>query len=140
MASIQKRENGRWRARYRDHAGREHARHFTRRIDAQRWLDQENAKLQTGTWVDPKTSRTTVEQWCDTWLKGYATRKPSTVRMAEVHCAKIVEHFGSRRLDAVRPSDIRSWLVKLKVDGYAQSYVYALHVRLAQVLSDAVHD
>ena len=31
-------------------------------------------------------------------------------------------------------------LVKLKVDGYAQSYVYALHVRLAQVLSDAVHD
>jgi hypothetical protein len=30
MASIQKRDNGKWRARYRDHAGHEHARHFAR--------------------------------------------------------------------------------------------------------------
>ena len=32
MASIQKRENGRWRARYRDAAGKEHARHFDRKL------------------------------------------------------------------------------------------------------------
>ena len=30
MASIAKRPDGRWRARYRDDAGREHSRHFTR--------------------------------------------------------------------------------------------------------------
>jgi hypothetical protein len=35
-ASIQKRPNGKWRARYRDAAGREHARHFPRKLDAQR--------------------------------------------------------------------------------------------------------
>lgn len=35
MASIQKRDNGRWRARYRDAAGREHAKHFDRKTDAQ---------------------------------------------------------------------------------------------------------
>jgi hypothetical protein len=38
VASIKKRGSGQWRARYRDSAGREHAKHFTRKADAQRWL------------------------------------------------------------------------------------------------------
>src|SRR5674476_1415363 len=36
--NVQKRPNGKWRARHRDAAGREHARHFERKIDAERWL------------------------------------------------------------------------------------------------------
>ena len=32
-----------WRARYRDEAGKEHARHFNRQADAQRWLDEVTA-------------------------------------------------------------------------------------------------
>ena len=59
--------------------------------------------------------------------------------MAEVHIAKIVAAFGPRRLDSLRPSDIKSWLVELQSE-HADSYVYALHSRLAQVLADAVHD
>lgn len=37
MASITRRSEGKWRARYRDEAGREHARHFDHRVDGQRW-------------------------------------------------------------------------------------------------------
>jgi hypothetical protein len=48
MASIQKRPNGSWRARYRDLDGRENARHFTRRVDAQRWLDEITTSIVTG--------------------------------------------------------------------------------------------
>lgn len=40
MASIAKRPSGKWRARYRNAAGREHARHFERKIDAQWWLNE----------------------------------------------------------------------------------------------------
>jgi hypothetical protein len=107
MTSIAKRPDGQYRARYRDLSGKEHARHFTRKIDARRWLDQETAKLNTGTWVAPKTAKTTVGEWCDTWLKTYASRKASTVRMAKVHVAKIKDEFGSRRLDSVRPPKSR---------------------------------
>ena len=39
MASIARRSDGRWRARYRDAAGVEHSRHFTRKVEAQHWLD-----------------------------------------------------------------------------------------------------
>jgi len=48
MASIAKRPDGRWRARYRDDAGREHSKHFARKVDAQRWLDEVTASVVTG--------------------------------------------------------------------------------------------
>jgi integrase len=113
---------------------------FSRRIDARKWLDRETAKIETGSWVAPKTAKTTVDQWCETWLKAYASRKRSTVRMAEVHIAKIKAEFGPRRLDSLRPSEIKSWMVKLKAEGYAPSYMFALHSRMAQIYNDAIQD
>ncbi len=140
MASIKKREDGKWRARYRDGSGNEHARHFTRKVDAQQWLDAATASLVRGTHVDPKTARTTVEQWCATWLEGYATRRPSTVRAARVHIAQIVKAFGPMRLADVRGSQVKAWTARLKASGLSDSYVYATYRRLAQVMGDAVED
>lgn len=130
----------RWRARYVDNAGREHSRAFDRKIDARRWIDSVTASLVRGDHVTPRTARTTVAEWSRTWLAGYRTRRRSTVRQAEVHIRLIAEHFGSVPLSAVKPSDVKRWTAKLKADGYADSYVYALHGRLSQLYSDAVHD
>jgi hypothetical protein len=113
---------------------------FKLKRDAQRWLDQETSKLQQGTWVAPRDARITVGQWCMTWLQTYGTRKEATVRQARVHVDRIIEEFGSRRHDSIRPSEIGTWLTRLKEDGYTDSYIYALHARLAQIFSDAVHD
>lgn len=55
--SVAKRPDGRWRARYRDEVGAEHSRHFDRRIDAQRWLDEVAASVVTGIYVDPKAGK-----------------------------------------------------------------------------------
>jgi hypothetical protein len=55
MASITKRPGGKYRARYRDAAGREHARHFGRKTDAQRWLNEVTASTLGGTYVSPRT-------------------------------------------------------------------------------------
>jgi integrase len=140
MASIAKRQDGQWRARYRDAAGKEHARHFGRKIDATRWLGQVTTAVTTGTYVDPRTARTTVAQWCETWLAGYATRRPSTVRQARVHVRQIEAGLGSMPLGAVRPSHVKSWTAQLRGEGLSVSYVYALHGRLAQIFADAVHD
>jgi integrase len=140
MGSIAKRPDGRWRARYRDDADREHARHFNRKVDAQRWLDEVTTSVLTGHYVDPKTARTTVGEWCDTWLAGHQNHRPSTVRQAEVHIARIRDGFDVMPLSAVRPSHVRSWTAQLAADGLAESYVYVLHSRLAQIFSDAVHD
>jgi len=71
MASIKKRDNGKWRARYRDDTGMEHARHFSRRTDAQSWLDEQTAKLVSGTHVTPRSARATVREWSETWLASF---------------------------------------------------------------------
>ena len=135
-----------WRARYRDDADKEHARHFARKVDGQKWLDEQTAALITGTHVAPKTAKKTTGDWCDTWLEGYATRRSSTVRQARVHIRQIKAEFGGMRLSAIRPSHVKAWCVKLRREGgenggpLSASYVYALHGRLSQIMADAVHD
>jgi hypothetical protein len=37
-------------------------------------------------------------------------------------------------LSAVRPSHVKAWTAKFRAKGLADSYVYALHARLAQVM------
>ena len=69
MASIAKRPDGRWRPRYRDEAGREHARHFTRKVDAQRWLDEVTASVVTGQYVAPKAGRITFREYAEAWRR-----------------------------------------------------------------------
>lgn len=147
MSSIQKRPNGSWRARYRDGDGKEHARHFPYKDNprkpsesAQAWLDQVTASVVTGTYLDPKTAKMTVGEWCTIWLKGYETRRPSTVRQARSHVKHIVAGFGNRPLASVRPSEVKTWTVALKAQGLADSTVYGLHSRLSHIFSDAVHD
>jgi len=93
-----------------------------------------------GTHIEPKAARVTVEQWCATWLAGYETRRPSTVRQGRVHLRQVVAEFGRLPLAAVRPSHIKAWTSRLTTEGAEPSYIYALHGRLAQVMSDAVHD
>lgn len=138
--SIAKRPDGRYRARYRDDSGKEHARHFGRKVDADDWLDEVTTSIRTGSYVDPKTAKITVGEWCREWLEGYAVHRPSTVRQAKTHVTHIEAAFGGRRISGVKPSHVRTWLVKLQNDGLSDSYIYALHARLSQIYSDAVHD
>lgn len=140
MASIKRRPDGVWRARYRDETGREHSRHFPRKIDAQKWLDEVTAAVVRGDYLDPATAKTTVGEWADSWLKGYEQNRPQTVRQARTHLKHIRAAFGDRRLSSVRPSEVKAWTVQLKDSGLADSTVYALHGRLGQLYSDAVHD
>lgn len=144
MAHVQDRgadsTRKRWRARYRAPDGRERSRSFDRKVDAQRWLDEQTAAMVTGRWIDPNARKVTVGEWCEDWLAGYQSRRPSTVRQARTHLNKIREEFGAMPLGAVRPSHVRSWTAKLDDEGYATSYVHALHARLSQIMTDAVHD
>ena len=57
-------------------------------------------------------------------------RHPETLnhRQAQVHVDRIVEAFGRRRLDSLRPSEISSWLVELKRRGLLRQ----LHLRPAR--------
>ena len=130
----------RWRARYVDDRGREHTAAFPRKIDGQRWLDKQTAAIVSGTHVAPRDAQLTVGQWCDLWIEGYKVNRESTVRQARTHIRLIEDEFGHMPLSAVRPSQVKAWVAKLQASEFEASYVYALHSRLSQIMSDAVHD
>lgn len=147
MASIKKRPNGMWRARYRDAAGKEHSRHFRFKDNprdpensAKHWLDKVTAAMVTNTYLDPKKAKLTVSEWCDTWLVGYGTRRATTVIQAKSHVKHIREKFGDRTLASIRPSEVKQWMGELLSNGYAIGTAKALHSRFGQILGDAVHD
>jgi integrase len=107
VASIQKRPNGRWRARYKDSEDREHARHFARKADAELWLAQVRADQLRGTYVDPRAGRVTVQQFAQAWLAAQGHR-PGTRRLYErtlrLH---VLPTLGQRPLDSIRRTDIQ---------------------------------
>ncbi|OZB85384.1 site-specific integrase [Microbacterium sp. 13-71-7] len=140
MASIKQRPNGSWRARYRDDANNEHARHFKTKREGKAWLVEQTSAVAQGTHLAPARARTTLAEWADTWIQGYERNRASTVRQARTHLAVIKADLGHRPIRSVRPSEVRSWVVGLSGRGYAPSYVYALHSRLSQLFTDAMHD
>ena len=135
MGSVRRQENGTYRARYRDERGREHHRRFKRQAEARAWVKAGEAAVQRGDHLDRKTAETTVAVWVERWLEGYASRRPSTLRQAQVHCRVIVAEFGDRRLGDVRPSDVSAWVAKLG-EKYAPSTRYAIYRRFAQATID----
>ncbi|KAB1943808.1 tyrosine-type recombinase/integrase [Brevibacterium linens] len=107
MSSIKKRDNGKWRARYRDHDGKEHARHFDRKIDAQDWLDGETVKVRTGTWVEPRAGRITFEEWFTAWSSIQVWERGTY--LAAEQAVKSTP-FYRKRLDKISANDVQAWV------------------------------
>lgn len=113
MASIAKRPDGRWRARYRDQAGREHARHFDRKLDAQRWLNEVTAAIVTGQYVDPRAGQVTFQEYAEAW-RAVQVHRPTTQAHTETTLRRhAYPAFGNRPLASVLPSDVQTWVTYL---------------------------
>lgn len=120
MASIQKRPDGVWRARYRDEAGKEHARHFSRRVDAQRWLDETTTTIVTGLYVDPNAGKLTFDRWFKEWC-ALQVWEPSTLEAAE-RAGKDLP-FGAVPLNRITPTHVQAWVRDMQKRGLATSTI-----------------
>lgn len=107
MASIKKRPNGKWRARYRDDAGKEHARHFDRKVDAQRWLDDETAGLVRGDWIDPRNGKVTFAAYFADWSSRQVWAD-GTLEAAEQAAGSVP--FGALPMRKIMRSHVESWV------------------------------
>jgi hypothetical protein len=132
-------KGSRWRARYVDERGREHAKGFGRKVDAQAWLDKQTAALVSGTHVAPRDANVTFSQWARAWLAAYAVNRETSVESARTHIRVIEATFGDMALADIRPSTVKTWVAAIS-ETYSPSYVRAVYGRLSQILGDAVHD
>lgn len=141
MASVAKRPDGRWRARYRGPDGKERSKHFSRKVDAQRWLDETTSSLLRGEYVDPKRARVTVGDLAGPWLEGRVNLKPKTLvnyeSMLRVH---VLPTWGSVTLPAVTHSGVVAWVAGLRASGLSASRTRQAFGILSGILEDAVRD
>jgi integrase len=142
MASIARRPDGHWRAAfYRDAAGREHARHFARRADAQTWLDSVTTAVHTGSYVDPDRAKITVGELAQVWLAGKINLQPTTrARYEDVLRTHVGPRWYPLPLFRVEHGDIQAWLAELSARGLSGTSVRKAHGVLAGILGLAVRD
>ena len=135
--NIAKRANGKWRARYRDEAGKEHSRHFDRKIDAQQWLDQVTSTVVTGTYADPKAGRITFAAFFGEW-SARQVWAPGTV-LAMSLAARSVP-FAGKPMKQVRRSDVETWIKQMNAAGLAPGTIKTRYVNVRSVFRAAVKD
>jgi integrase len=145
MASIQRLPNGKRRARYRDASGREHARHFDRKVDAQRWLDEVTASIVTGQYVDPNAGRITFRQYAELWRAAQVHRPNSQAHVETMLRRHAYPTFGDRPLASIVPSDVQLWVRRLTDGGVdrrplAPATVTVLHSVVSAIMKAAVRD
>lgn len=139
MASIKQRLDGTWRARYRDEGGREHARHFRRKVDAQRWLDEVTAAVVTGAYVDPKAGRVTFRDYAEAWRAAQVHRESTRVHVETMLRRHAYPTFGDRPLASIQPSEVQAWVRRLSAD-LAPATVGVVHRIAAGIFNAAVRD
>lgn len=140
MASIKKRPDGKWRARYRDADGREHARHFARKLDAQRWLDEVTASVLTGQYVDPRAGRVTFKAYAEQWQKLQVHRSNTAAAVDSALRVHAIPRFGSRPISSIRPSEVQQWVTDMTSAGLAPSTVAVTYQHLRSVFRAAEAD
>ncbi|MFI9485353.1 tyrosine-type recombinase/integrase [Promicromonospora sp. NPDC052451] len=137
MASIKKRPNGKWRARYRDEAGHEHARHFDRKTDAQTWLDEVTATIVTGIYADPRAGRVTFQAYFKQWAARQVWVNGTDRAMA---LAVASTTFTDTPMKSVQRSHIEGWIKKMTTDGLAPGTVKTRYNNVRSVFRAAVRD
>lgn len=139
MSSITKRPDGKWRARYRDDAGREHSRHFDRKLDGQRWLDEVTASQVTGRYVDPRAGRVTFHEYAESWRKTQVHRQQTADSYETRLRRSVYPVIGDMPLSAIRQSTIQG-LVKRLSGTLAPSTVSLTYKVVGSVFKAAVRD
>jgi integrase len=145
MANLQKRPDGKWRARYRDVGGRQHAKHFDRKVDAQRWLDEVTASVITGQYVDPKAGRILFRSYAEQWRAAQVHRRSSADHVETMLRRHAYPTFGERQMSSILPSEVQAWVKRLNTGDsgrkpLAPSTVGVVHGIVSTIFKAAVRD
>jgi integrase len=132
----------RWRARFVDDEGRERAKGFQRKSEAQKWLDAEvTAKLATGTYIEPSAGRITVSAVYQAWFaaQSHISAKTAASRRS-VWNNRVEPNWGEVPVAEVRSSAIRGWVAVMVAEGAGIPIIESAFGVLRQVLGAAVED
>ncbi len=111
MASIDKRQTGTYRARWREYpGGPQKTRQFARKSDAQTLPRRGPRRLGQGLYIDPAGARTLFREYAESW-RAAQVHRPSTAAQAEtylrLHAYPIL---GKRPIGVILRSEVQAWV------------------------------
>jgi len=137
--AIDRRPNGRYRARYRGPDRRTRSKTFDRKIDAQRWLTEQRGARDRGQWVDPAAGRVTLGELAPQWLERKRRLKPKTLASYESLLGSLVlPEFGELQLHQIDQPRVQGWVGAMTDRGLSPSRIRQAHQVLRAALGAAV--
>lgn len=129
---------GRFQTRWVDPAGRERAKTFMRKVDAERWLVRVESDKQRGTYVDDRAGRRKLADVWAEWRQG-APLAPSTLALYESTWSTYIEpELGSYPVGRITRATVRRLLAGIQKAG-ASAWVAQTVLRvLRRVLQEAI--
>ena len=110
MASVKRRPDGKWRARYRDKAGVERAKHFDLKTEALDWIAEKTVQKNTGALVNEKKGRATLREFYADWStkRLWADNTRAAMNLAVSDCT-----FADYPLNEITADDIDTWVTSM---------------------------
>jgi integrase len=140
MASIDKRPDGKYRARWRERpGGPQKTRSFDRKADASRFLATVEADLARGTYIDPGAGTVTLAEYAGGWQAVQVHRPLTELNVDVILRLHVLPGLGHLRLVDIRPSHLLAWK-KDRGSVLASSSLLVAWRILGQVLRSAVAD
>lgn len=138
MASIDKRPNGKFRARWREYpSGPQKTRTFGRKVDAEQFLVEVQHRILSGTYTPPEAGRVTLAAYTAEWQARRTWAPATQERIARELRLYIVPGLGDRPLSSIKRAHIEAWVNALPLAASSARMVYET---LSHALSAAVDD
>jgi integrase len=140
MGYVRKTPAGTWRACWRDANGRQPSKTFKTRREAAAYLAQIEAKVHSGSYVDPHAGRKiTFGTYATEWLSGRATELTTAARDRSYMRTHLLTEWADVPLSRIDHSAVQRWLVRLSAMR-APATVDKCRQLMSGVMASAVRD
>jgi len=140
VASIDRRPNGKYRARWREFpTAPQRVRHFERKADAQRFLDGVKGDIARGLYIDPGGGRMLFRTYAEEWRETQMHRSSTAAQCESYLRLHAYPTLGDRPLASIRRSEIQGW-VKDRSEVLAPGSVELVYRWVSTIFKSAVGD
>ncbi|WP_274913024.1 tyrosine-type recombinase/integrase [Streptomyces sp. WZ-12] len=132
----------RYRARYVAPDGSEKSKSFPdkQKRKAEAWLNNVEADMSRGDYIDPNAGKLTFAQYVATWLTTQTT-DPATRESVESRLRlHATPHLGTRPMASFQPSHIRLWMRAMEDAGLSAAYRRGIFAHVSTVFTAAAED
>ena len=141
VRSLLRKQNGsrRYQVRYVGPDGRERAKTFGRKTDADRFAASVETDKARGEWIDPRLGKTTVGEWAEGWLGRLAHVQPKTrVGYESLLKTCVLPAFGATPLARVEQPAVAGWVAEMRARGLSASRIRQAYRVLSSLMAAAV--